>query len=301
MSVRTSVGSIDLPSFVMTASGTAGYGKELDDYGDLSALGAVVVKSLAAFEWPGNDAPRLTAVGSDMLNSVGLAGPGVQVWRERYLPGLKSTGARVVASIWGRRVSEFSEAAQLMRGADVIALEVNVSCPNLEGRQGIFAHSPTATAEAVDAAGVAGMARWAKLSPNTPDLVEVAVAAVDAGADALVLVNTVLGLAIDVETRRPVLGNVMGGVSGPGILPVALRALYEVHEALPHVPLIGVGGVRTGVDALAMVMAGACAVQVGTASFANPRAPWRIAQEAERWLRKHDVTTLGELVGVAHG
>ena len=168
-----------------------------------------------------------------------------------------------------------------MRGAEVVALEVNASCPNLESRREIFAHSPTATAEIVAAAKVAGLPLWAKLSPNTPLLLEVAAAALEAGADALVLVNTVLGLVIDIEARRPTLGNGGGGVSGPGILPVALRAVYECREAFPHVAIVGVGGVASGNDAVAMLMAGANAVEVGTATFADPRAPWRVQRELE--------------------
>jgi dihydroorotate dehydrogenase (NAD+) catalytic subunit len=180
-------------------------------------------------------------------------------------------------------------------------VEVNASCPNLESRREIFAHSPSATAEIVDAAKVAGLPRWAKLSPNTPQLLDVARAAIEAGADALVLVNTVLGLVIDVEARRPTLGNVGGGVSGPGILPVALRAIYECREAFPEIAIVGVGGVSRGEDAVAMLMAGANAVEIGTATFADPRAPWRIQRELEKWMTSHGITSVAELIGVAHG
>ena len=301
MSLATRVGTLELPSFVLTAAGTAGYGDELAGYGDLSDLGAVVTKSLAAFEWAGNRAPRVTSWGPDMLNSVGLSGPGVAAWRRDHLPGLRRRGARVVGSIWGRSVSEFADAAAAMRGADVVALEVNASCPNLEGRSGIFAHSPEMTARVVEAAAAAQLPLWVKLSPNTPDLVEIARSAVQAGASALVLVNTVMGMVIDVETRRPALGNGGGGLSGSGIFPVALRAVYECHAALPETPLVAVGGVMRGEDALAMVMAGASAVEVGTATFANPRAPWLVARGAARWLRRHDVDSVMALRGVAHG
>jgi dihydroorotate dehydrogenase (NAD+) catalytic subunit len=236
-----------------------------------------------------------------MVNAVGLAGPGVTAWRENDLPALERVGATVVASLWGRSVQEFADAAALLRGANVVAVEVNASCPNLESRREMFAHSPTATAEIVDAAKVAGVPRWVKLSPNTPQLLEVARAAMAAGADALVLVNTVLGLVIDIEARRPTLGNVGGGVSGPGILPVALRAIYECREAFSDAPIVGVGGVSRGEDAVAMLMAGANAVEVGTATFADPRAPWRVQRELEKWMTSHDVTALSELIGVAHG
>lgn len=298
--LSTSVGSVRLRSPILTASGTSGYGDELAGYGDLSQLGAVVVKSLAAFAWDGNASPRVGASGPHMLNSVGLAGPGVTAWRENHLPGLLARGATVIGSVWGRTVEEFAEAAQLFSGADIAALEVNASCPNLEDRSRIFAHSPAATAEVVDAARAAGLPLWVKLSPNTPDLVSVAAAAVDAGAEALVLVNTVLGMAVDIERRRPVLGNTVGGVSGPGILPVALRAVFECRAAFAATPIVGVGGVASGEDAVAMLMAGANAVEVGTASFADPRAPWRIQIDLESWLRGHDVRDLAEIVGVVH-
>jgi dihydroorotate dehydrogenase (NAD+) catalytic subunit len=299
--LTTRVAAVSLPSSVMTAAGTSGYGDELGGYGDLAQLGAVVVKSLAAFAWEGNDPPRVVASGEHMLNSVGLAGPGVDAWREDYLPALRQRGARVVGSIWGRNVAEFAAAARAMRGADVVALEVNASCPNLDDRSRIFAHSAEATAEVVAASHDAGLALWVKLSPNTPDLLSVAGAALDAGAQALVLVNTVLGLAIDIETRRPALGNGTGGVSGPGILPVALRSVYDCRAAFPSVAIVGVGGISTGEDAIAMVMAGANAVEVGTATFANPRAAWNIQKGMGEWMHRHGVKSIEEIVGAAHG
>jgi dihydroorotate dehydrogenase (NAD+) catalytic subunit len=295
------VGEVTFSSPVFTASGTAGHGDELADYGDLSELGAVVVKSLAAFPFDGNPAPRLATSGLHMVNAVGLSGPGVAAWREQYLPALRRRHATVVASIWGRTTEEFGAAADAMRGAEVAALEVNASCPNLESRREIFAHSPSATAEIVAAAKTSGLPLWVKLSPNTPLLVEVASAALAAGADALVLVNTVLGLVIDVEARRPTLGNVGGGVSGQGILPVALRAVFECRAAFPDAAIVGVGGISCGEDAVAMLMAGANAVEVGTATFATPRAPWTIARELSAWLRAHGVNDIDEVIGAAHG
>jgi dihydroorotate dehydrogenase (NAD+) catalytic subunit len=297
----TKVGSVELRSPVMTAAGTAGHGNELSGYGDLADLGAVVVKSLAAFEWDGNPAPRVAASGEHMLNAVGLAGPGVTAWRETYLPALTQCGATVVGSIWGRGVGEFEQAAEQMAGAQIVALEVNASCPNLEGRSGIFAHSAKATTEVVKASLVAGVPLWIKLSPNTPELVEIAGAAIEAGASALVLTNTVLGMSIDIETRSASLGNGGGGLSGPGIFPVALRSVYECRSAFPDIPIVGVGGISSGEDAIAMMMAGANAVEVGTATFANPRAPWVIQSQMEKWLTRHNVSSLSEIVGVAHG
>jgi dihydroorotate dehydrogenase (NAD+) catalytic subunit len=299
--LSTRVGDVALASVVMTAAGTSGYGDELAAYGDLSALGAVVVKSLASFSWPGNEAPRVAASGVHMLNAVGLAGPGVAAWREQYLPTLLERGATVVGSIWGRNATEFGDAARAMRGAGIVALEVNASCPNLDEPSSIFAHSANATAQIVTASHEAGLPLWVKLSPNTPDLIAIANAALEAGANALVLVNTVVGMAIDIEHRRAALGNGGGGVSGPGILPVALRAVYDCRAAFPSTPIVGVGGISSGSDAVAMLMAGANAVEVGTASFANPRAPWRIQDELRRWMTDHRVTTIEEIVGAAHG
>ncbi|NNN01292.1 MAG: dihydroorotate dehydrogenase [Acidimicrobiaceae bacterium] len=300
-SEETRVGDVVLPSVVMTAAGTSGYGDELAGYGDLAELGAIVTKSLAAFAWDGNAAPRVAASGQEMLNGVGLAGPGVGVWRSTYLPALERRGARVVGSIWGRTVAEFAQAAEAMRGANVIALEVNASCPNLETRSTMFAHSPGATGDVVAASKVAGIPLWVKLSPNTPELVEVAGAAIAAGADALVLVNTVLGLSIDIEKRSPSLGNGGGGVSGRAVLPVSLRAVYDCREAFADISIVGVGGISSGDDVVAMLMAGANAVEIGTATFANPRAPWIIQRQLRKWLKRHDVRNVCELIGVAHG
>ncbi len=300
-SLGVRVGSVILKSPILTASGTAGFGVELAGYGDMAELGGFVTKSLAAFEWPGNPPPRVTAVGEHLVNSVGLAGPGVATWRLEHEPSLRARDVTVVASIWGRTVQEFADAAAALEGTSVVAVEANASCPNLEDRSSMFAHSVNATVDIVAAARTSGRPVWIKLSPNTPDLVSIATAAVAAGADAVVLVNTMLGLAIDVEARRPVLGGVGGGVSGPGILPVSLRAVYDCRRALPGVAIVGVGGVRTGSDAVAMLMAGANAVEVGTAIFADPRAPWRIQRQLGHWMIAHGVEDVEELVGAAHG
>jgi len=298
--LRTRVGSVELPNPVMTASGTSGYGAELAPYGRLGALGAVVVKSLAADPWPGNPAPRVTEVGQGMLNSVGLAGPGLPAWLETELPRLSALQARVVVSIWGQRVSDFERVARLLApvGATVVAVEVNVSCPNLEDRSRMFAQSASATAEAVEAARC-GKPRWAKLSAAVADLTEIAAGALAGGAEALTLVNTLPGLSIDVERRRPSLGAGAGGLSGMPLHPVALRAVWEVRNAFSDTPIVGVGGVTSGREAIEFLMAGADAVQVGTAIFRDPRAPWRILAEIDRWCRRHHVGAVRDLVGVA--
>lgn len=294
--------SLTLPNPVMTASGTAGHGTELAAYVDLATLGAVVVKSLAPYPWPGNPAPRLHETTGGMINSVGLQGPGIEAWLEHDLPALRRSGARVVVSVWGRHVRDFARAGELLADAppEVVAVEVNVSCPNLEDRSRMFAHAPSTTFEAVEAVAPCGRPRWAKLSPNVADLVEIAAASRDAGAEAVTLVNTVLGMVIDVERRRPLLGAGRGGLSGPAIRPVAVRAVYDVHEALPDLPIVGVGGVATGADAVELVLAGASAVQVGTATFADPRAPARVRDGLEDWCRRHGVRAVSELVGAAH-
>lgn len=299
---RTDVGSIRLAAPVMTASGTAGHGAELARYFDLSQLGAVVVKSLSAEPWAGNPSPRVHAAGLGMLNSVGLQNPGVEAWLTDDLPALLATGATVVASIWGFTVEQYAAAASALAGAprEVVAVEVNLSCPNIERRRDMFAHDPGLTREAVAATAAANRPRWAKLSPNVTDITEVAVAATDGGAEALTLVNTVMGLAIDPETRRPRLGAGGGGLSGPPIHPVAVRAVWDVHQALPDTPLVGVGGIRCGEDAVELLLAGASAVQVGTATFHDPRAAQRVQSEVLQWCADRGVRAVAELIGAAH-
>ncbi|CAB4346779.1 unannotated protein [freshwater metagenome] len=301
--LTTTVGSLALTNPVMTASGTAGHGDELGAYVDLSSLGAVVVKSLSAEPWAGNAAPRVHETPAGMINSVGLQGPGVRKWLEEELPAVIATGATVVASIWGTTIEDYALAAALLRDApaEVVAVEVNVSCPNLHDRNRMFAHAPETTAEAIQAASVCGRPMWAKLSPNVSDLASIAKAAHSAGADAVTLVNTVLGMAIDTETRTYRLGGGGGGLSGPAIHPVAVRAVHDVHAAYPEIPIIGVGGVARGVDAIELMMAGASAVQIGTASFADPRSVARVLDEIEAWCADHSVGSVRELIGVVHG
>jgi dihydroorotate dehydrogenase (NAD+) catalytic subunit len=301
--LRTAVGSVQLPNPVMTASGTAGHGAELAVYMDLASLGAVVVKSLSADPWPGNPPPRVTETSAGMLNSVGLQGPGVESWVAHDLPALTDRGARVVASIWGRSVGDYARAAAMLAGAPgIVAVEVNVSCPNIEDRSRMFAHSATATAEAMAATGACGVPRWAKLSPNVPDIAEIAGAALGAGAEALVLVNTVFGMAVDPRRRAYRIGSgpAGGGLSGPAIRPVAVRAVHDCRAAFPLAGIVGVGGVCTGADAAEMLVAGADAVQVGTATFHDPRASAKVLAGLERWCRRQGVASARELVGAVH-
>ncbi|MFM7490225.1 MAG: dihydroorotate dehydrogenase [Actinomycetota bacterium] len=310
---RVRVGSVELPHAVMTAAGTSGHGAELARYCDLSGLGAVVVKSLSVMPWPGNPAPRLHPLPDGMINSVGLQGPGVAGWFDEFFPELVTSRCRVVISVWGRSLDEYRQAAQAVadglrragRAADdVVAVEVNLSCPNLEGRRGIFAHDAELSAAVIDAsvAAMSGATRpvWAKLSPNTDRLVEIAGAVRGAGAEAVTLVNTVLGLVLDPETGRAVLGNGGGGVSGRIIHPVAQRAVFDVASAHPDLPIVGVGGVSSAAEAVALLQAGASAVQVGTATFADPRAPATVARDLVTWAAAHSITHLSDPTGVAH-
>lgn len=296
--MTATVGSITLPNPVMTAAGTAGHGRELADFVDLGTLGAHVVKSLSAEPWAGNPAPRVISAGAGMLNAIGLQGPGVAAWLADELPAL--AGVRVVASIWGRSVDEYRRAAEMLAGSGVIAVEVNLSCPNLEGRRGIFAHDTALSGEVLAATAGCGVPRWAKLSPNTDRVVEVAAAVAEAGAAAVTLTNTLLGMVLDPETLRPALAAGGGGYSGAPIHPVVVRTVFDVHAALPDLPIVGVGGVRDGWTAAELLAAGASAVQVGTASFADPRAATTVLAGLARWMAQHRIDRLGDLVGAAH-
>jgi len=298
------VGSVELPSPVILASGTAGHSDELAAYMDLSVLGAVVVKSVASFEWQGNPAPRLLALSCGMINAVGLQGRGVEQWIAHDLPRLRARNARVVASIWGFRESEYEAAALALSNAasGLVAVEVNLSCPNVEHARSMFAHDAVQSSRVVAAVrrALPHVPVWAKLSPNTDRLVEIAGVVSSAGADALVLVNTVLGMAIDTDSRRPVLGNGGGGVSGAAMHAVAVRSVFDVRAALSDVPIIGVGGVSCANDALELMMAGANAVQVGTATFADPRAAMKIQRDMLRWAHRRDISSWEEITGSAH-
>jgi dihydroorotate dehydrogenase (NAD+) catalytic subunit len=301
--LRTRVGSAAFANPVLAPSGTAGHGTELAAYLDLAALGALVVKSLSAEPWGGNPAPRLTPTPSGMLNSVGLQGPGVAHWLTEELPGLVATGATVVASIWGRSVDEYRAAAELLAAAppQVVAVEVNLSCPNLDGGAHLFAQSAEESAAVIAATAGCGRPRWAKLTAAVTDVREVARAVADAGAEAVTLINTVPGMVIDVDARRPFLGGGGGGLSGPAVHPIAVRTVFDVRAALPELPIVGVGGVRDAASAVALLLAGASAVQVGTASFHDPRACATVLADLEQWCEANGVSRVDELIGAAHG
>lgn len=304
MDLTARIGSVTLPNPVMAASGCFGTGAELLGVVDASRLGAVVTKSLSAAPHAGNPAPRLVPTsGGGMLNAVGLQNPGVDHWVGNELPLLLGAGVRVVGSIWGRTVDEYTDAAGRIApvAGDLVALEVNVSCPNLESPGDMFAHHPDQAAAVVRAvrARLDPLPVWVKLSPNQPSPVPVARAVVDAGADAVTLTNTLLGMVVDVARRRPHLGNGTGGLSGPPLRPVAVRCVHDVRAAFPSLPIVGVGGISRVEHALEHIMAGANAVQVGAAHFADPQSGVRIVRQLRRWCRRHRVRTLGDLVGAA--
>lgn len=295
---------VHLPTPVMTASGCAAAGKELAPFLDVAAIGAVVTKSVMRDPRSGRPTPRMVETPSGMLNSIGLQGPGIDTFLATDLPWLVSAGARAVVSIAGGSLGEYAELARRVGASPgVAAVELNISCPNVEDRGQVFACDPFLAARAVSAArpGVPrGVPLLAKLSPDVTDLVTVARAVVEAGADGLTMINTTLGLAIDPDTMRPTLGGVTGGLSGPAIRPIAVRCVWQVHAAMPTVPIVGVGGVRTGRDAFELLLAGATAVQVGTVTFHDPSAPHRVAEELRGELAAHGFGTPAEAVGHAH-
>jgi dihydroorotate dehydrogenase (NAD+) catalytic subunit len=299
--LTTRIGSLTLPNPIMTAAGTSGHGAELAEDGDLAALGAVVAKSQAAFPWAGNAPPRLYGVPAGMVNAVGLQGDGVAAWMATDLPGLVAAGARVVASIWGHTVDDYAEAALLLAATPpaVIAVEVNLSCPNHAGK-GMFAQSRDATHDVMAATSACRRPRWAKLTAMVGDVGDIAGAAAAGGAEAVTLVNTLPAMVIDVERRRPVLGAPVGGLSGAAIHPVAVRAVHDVHRVEPDLPIIGVGGVTDATTAVELLLAGASAVQVGTATFADRRAPWAIVDDVTHWCGVHGVHRVADLIGGAH-
>jgi len=300
--LRTTIGVTELQNPIMTASGTAGYGDELAKYVALQDLGAVVVKSQGIEPWPGNPPPRVHETPGGMLNSVGLQGDGVKTWLADELPALTRRGARVVASIWGRTIADYRAAAEVLHDAPaaVVALEVNLSCPNLEGHT-MFAQSPDDASSVInEVVDASSLPVWAKLTAHVTDILSVASSVRDAGATAVTLINTLPGMVLDLDRRTPLLGAGGGGLSGPAIHPVAVRAVYDVHHALPDLPIVGVGGVASGAAAVELMLAGSSAVQVGTANFADPRATSRVLTELAAWCDGHGVQKIVELVGGGH-
>jgi dihydroorotate dehydrogenase (NAD+) catalytic subunit len=302
--MSTALGSLALPDPVLTASGCAAAGRELEPYIDLERIGAVVTKSVMLKPRSGRATPRMAETPSGMLNSIGLQGPGIEAFIDKDLAWLRQRGVRVVVSIAGTSVEDYTKLAQRLRLVDgVSAVEVNISCPNVEERGQVFACDPAAAAEVVHAvrrSSTPGVPVFAKLSPDVTDIVAVARAVVAAGADALSMINTSLGLVIDTDTLRPALAGITGGLSGPAIRPIALRCVWQVHAAMPEVPILGMGGIRTGLDALQFILAGASAVSVGTVVFNDPSAVARVSRELHQALGERGFERLSDAVGQAH-
>jgi dihydroorotate dehydrogenase (NAD+) catalytic subunit len=319
--VRTTVPTIEmgvdlagmrLPNPVMTASGCAANGKELHRFFDIAELGAFVTKTVLADPRSGRGTPRMAETPSGMLNSIGLQGPGIASFVQNDLVWLRSVGARVLVSIAGNTAGEYADVAAVLRASSafdaVVGVEVNISCPNVANRGLVFACDP------LSAAKVIALVRqklprdipiFAKLSPDVTDIAQIAQACVKAGADGLTMINTLLGMVIDTDLLRPQVAGVTGGLSGPAIRPVAVRAIWQVRAAMlegrmPTVPIIGVGGVCTGDDALQLVAAGASAIQVGTATFNDPNAPMRVRQELAAALQDKGFRRFSDAVGIAH-
>jgi len=300
----TTLGNAFFNTPIFTASGCASSGKELAQFFPLKDIGAVVTKSVMNKPRYGRSTPRMAETPSGMLNSIGLQGPGIEAFLANDIPWLVEQNSRIIISIAGETIEEYATLARKVRSvAGISAIEVNISCPNVENRGLVFACDPEASRRVIDGVRktIGGeLPIIAKLSPDVTNLPEIAKGVVESGADALALINTVLGMVINLETMRPHLGGKTGGLSGPAIRPVAVRAIYQVHAALPEVPILGMGGVTSGRDALELVLAGASGVSVGTASFGNPHAVVDIQSELRDLLIAKGFSSLKSAVGYAH-
>ncbi len=296
------IGSLKLRNPVMTASGTFGYGEEFSQYVDLEKIGAFVTKGLSLKPRAGNPTPRIVETPGGMLNAIGLQNVGIEAFIQKKVPFLRSVNTPAIANFFGYTPDEYAElAARLDAIPEVAALEVNISCPNVKQGGIVFGTDPGCAASVVAACRAATKKTLiVKLSPNVTDIVEMALACEGAGADALSVINTLTGMAIDLERRRPVLANITGGLSGPAIKPIALRMVWQVAKAV-NIPVIGIGGIMTATDALEFILAGATAIQVGTASFVNPSAAQDIATGIENWLADRGISDLKTLIGSLEG
>ena len=302
--LSTTLGNAWFPAPIFTASGCASSGRELAQFFPLKDIGAVVTKSVMTKPRHGRPTPRMAETPSGMLNSIGLQGPGIDSFLANDVPWLVAQGARVIVSIAGETADEYAVLARKIRATGGIsAIEVNISCPNVENRGLVFATDCDTSARVIDSVRkiIGGeIPIIAKLTPDVTDITSVAKAVHDSGADAVALINTILGMVINIDSMRPHLGGKTGGLSGPAIRPVAVRAIYQVHSALPQLPILGMGGVATGRDALEMILAGASGVSVGTASFGNPTAAISVQRELGELLSARGFTSLRQAVGYAH-
>ena len=302
--MSTSLGRLDFVSPVFTASGCAAAGKELDQFIDITTIGAVVTKSVMLNPRSGRATPRMAETPSGMLNGIGLQGPGIDDFIQNDLSWLSQKGAKTIVSIAGNNVAEFGKVADKLRDIPgVIAIEVNISCPNVENRGQVFACDPYAAADVMNNVRrnvSASIPLFAKLSPDVTDITEIAKSVVKAGADGLSVINTLLGMVIDTDTLRPLLSGKTGGLSGPAIRPVAVRCVYQIRKALPNVPIIGMGGIRNGRDAIEFFAAGANAISVGTTVFNDPEACVRIHDETAEILQEKGIRSLSEIISAGH-
>jgi len=302
--MSTSLGRLDFVSPVFTASGCAAAGKELDQFIDITTIGAVVTKSVMLNPRSGRATPRMAETPSGMLNGIGLQGPGIDDFIQNDLSWLSQKGVKTIVSIAGNNVAEFGKVADKLRDIPgVIAIEVNISCPNVENRGQVFACDPYAAADVINNVRrnvSASIPLFAKLSPDVTDIIEIAKSVVKAGADGLSVINTLLGMVIDTDTLRPLLSGKTGGLSGPAIRPVAVRCVYQIRKALPNVPIIGMGGIRNGRDAIEFFAAGANAISVGTTVFNDPEACVRIHDETAEILQEKGIRSLSEIISAAH-
>ena len=300
----TTLGGAWFPTPLFTASGCASSGKELAQFFPLREIGAVVTKSIMLKARAGRPTPRMAETPSGMLNSIGLQGPGIDAFLIEDIPWLASQGARIIVSIAGETAEEYGVLARKLRGVSGIsAVEVNISCPNVENRGLVFACDPNSAAEVVkNVRGIIGgdLPILAKLTPDVTNIAQIAASVINSGADGIAMINTVLGMVINTETMKPHLGGRTGGLSGPAIRPIAVRAIYQVREALPNVSILGMGGVTSGKDAFEMILAGASGVSVGTASFGDPSAVYRIQNELREILNTKGFSSVKEAVGFAH-
>jgi dihydroorotate dehydrogenase (NAD+) catalytic subunit len=300
----TTLGGAWFPTPIFTASGCASSGKELAQFFPLREIGAVVTKSIMLKPRAGRPTPRMAETPSGMLNSIGLQGPGIDAFLADDVPWLASQGARIVVSIAGETAEEYGVLARKLRGVSGIsAIEVNISCPNVENRGLVFACDPNSASEVVkNVRGIIGgeLPILAKLTPDVTNIASIASSVINAGADGIAMINTVLGMVINTETMRPHLGGKTGGLSGPAIRPIAVRAIYQVRQALPNVSILGMGGVSSGKDAFELILAGASGVSIGTASFGDPSAVYRIQNELREILTTKGFASVKEAVGYAH-
>jgi dihydroorotate dehydrogenase (NAD+) catalytic subunit len=296
--LSVSVGALKLTNPIIAASGTFGYGLEFSHLVDLNRLGGIVVKGLSIEAMEGAPAPRMCETASGMLNAVGLQNVGVRAFVAEKLPKLRAYRTAVVANVFGKTVQEYVQVVEVLEGAEgLAAYELNISCPNVSKGGTHFGSDPRLAAEVVEA--VRKMAKrplWVKLSPNVTDIATIARSVEAAGADALTVANTYIAMSVDLQTRKSRLGCLTGGLSGPAIKPITLRLVYEVCRAV-KIPVIGLGGIETAEDAAEYLMVGAAAVQVGTASFVDPRATERLVEGLERWRVNNNVFTMNELQG----